>query len=141
MAYSGRMGTDGLLDTLRAFFARRGRSVVCAYLYGSTARGEARPASDVDIAVLLCHTPPATVEGLGFDLAGDLERLLSRRVDLVILNRASPDLVHRVLRDGVLLHESDRRLRVAFETRSRAEYFDVLPYLREYRRSSAGRPS
>lgn len=134
------MATDAFLETLRAFFADHGRAIACAYLYGSAARGEAGPASDVDIAVLLPHMPPATLQGLAFDLAGDIERLIGRRVDIVVLNRAAPDLVHRVLRDGVLLHESDRRSRVTFETRSRAEYFDVLPYLRQYRRSSAGRP-
>jgi predicted nucleotidyltransferase len=126
------------IETLRAFFAARGAAIACAYLFGSAARGAARRGSDLDIAVLLPETPPATLEGLAFDLAGEIERLLGRPVDIVVLNRAAPDLVHRILRDGVLLHESDRRARVAFETRSRAEYFDVLPHLQRYRRAAVG---
>ena len=114
------MAGDAVVDALRAFFAGRAQSVVCAYLYGSAARGEAHRGSDVDIA-------------------GEIERVIGKPVDIVVLNRASPDLVHRVLRDGVLLHESDRRARIEFETRKRAEYFDVLPYLRQYRRSIARR--
>lgn len=131
------MAEQALVDRLRAFFAGRAQGIACAYLYGSTARGEAGPASDLDIAVLLRETPPATLDGLAFDLGGEIERAVGRPVDILVLNRASPDLVHRVLRDGILVHESDRRARVAFETRKRAEYFDVLPYLRQYRRSVA----
>jgi len=132
-----RMTREPLVDTLRAFFARHAESIVCAYLYGSTARGEARARSDVDIAVLFKQTPPATLDGLGFDLAGEIERAISKPVDIVVLNRTPADLVHRILRDGILLHEGDRRARIEFETRKRAEYFDLLPYLREYRRSVA----
>jgi hypothetical protein len=42
--------------------------------------------------------------------------------------------VHRVLRDGVLLLDHDRSARIAFEVRSRNEYFDLLPILERYRR-------
>jgi predicted nucleotidyltransferase len=132
------MARQAPADRLRAVFARRADCVACAYLFGSAARGEARAGSDIDIAVLLRDAPPATVDGLAFDIGGEIERATGTPVDIVVLNRASPDLVHRVLRDGVLVHESDRRTRVAFETRKRAEYFDVLPYLRQYRRSAAG---
>lgn len=131
------MAAEALVDALRSLLARHANRIACAYLYGSTARDESRPSSDLDVAVLFRETPPATLEGLGLDIAGEIERALGKRADIVVLNRAAPDLVHRILRDGVLVHESDRRMRVAFETRKRAEYFDVLPYLREYRRSVA----
>jgi predicted nucleotidyltransferase len=133
------MGAQPLIDALRSLLARHANRIACAYLYGSTARGESHAGSDIDVAVLFRDTPPATLEGLGLDIAGDIERALGKRADIVVLNRAAPDLVHRILRDGVLVHESDRRMRVAFETRKRAEYFDVLPYLRQYRRSGASR--
>lgn len=131
------MPRQDLVATLRGAFARRPKSIVCAYLYGSAAREEDGAASDVDVAVLLTPPPPPTLEGLGLDLAGELERVVRRRVDIVVINRAPADLVHRVLRDGILLYESDRRSRIEFEARSRAQYFDLLPYLREYRRSVA----
>jgi predicted nucleotidyltransferase len=127
-----------LVDILSACLSSRGSSIACAYLFGSVARGEARPTSDIDLAVLFKQDPPSTLEGLGFDIAGDIERALGSPVDIVVLNRASPDLVHRVLRDGILVHESDPGARIRFETRKRAEYFDVLPYLKQYRRA-AGR--
>ena len=39
---------------------------------------------------------------------------LSRPIQLVVLNGAPPDLVHRVLRDGQLLCERDRSARIRF---------------------------
>jgi predicted nucleotidyltransferase len=114
------MAREAPLDTLRAVLARRAERVTCAYLFGSAARAQARAGSDLDIAVLLREPPPATVEGLAFEIGGEIERATGTPVDIVVLNRASPDLVHRVLRDGVLVHESDPRARVAFETRKRA---------------------
>jgi hypothetical protein len=116
--------------------------LVCAYLFGSAARGEDRPGSDLDVAVLFRDDPPRTLAGLHLDLADRLTGALGgRRVDLVVLNRAPVDLVHRVLRDGVLLLERDRSARIRFEVRARNEYFDLLPHLERYRRGrdEAGR--
>lgn len=123
-------------DRVADVLERQGADLVCAYLFGSEARGEAGAESDVDLAVLFTKEPPPSLDGLGLDIAADLEHALGRNVDLVVLNRASPDLVHRVLRDGILIHEKDHAERVRFEVKSRSEYFDVLPYLREYRRAA-----
>lgn len=53
-----------------------------------------------------------------------MERLLGRPVQAVVLDRAPVDLIHRVLRDGRLAHESDRSPRIAFEVAARREYLD-----------------
>ncbi len=107
----------------------------CAYLFGSSARGDERPGSDVDVAVLFRDDPPRTLAGLHLDLADRLTGALGgRRVDLVVLNHAPVDLVHRVLRDGLLLLERDRSARIRFEVDARNEYFDLLPHLQRYRR-------
>jgi hypothetical protein len=50
-------------------------------------------------------------------------------VDLVVLNAAPVDLVHRVLRDGILLLERDPVERIRFETKARSELLrlETLP--------------
>jgi hypothetical protein len=58
---------------------------------------------------------------------------MGRPVDLVVLNRAPVDLIHRVLRAGILIHERNPAARIRFEVQARNEYFDLLPYLWQYR--------
>jgi predicted nucleotidyltransferase len=111
--------------------------VIVAYLFGSASRGELRPSSDVDVAVLVAAEPAGpTLSSLRLSLQSDLHEAAHRSVDLVILNQASPDLIHRVLRDGVLLVERDRSARIRFEVSARNEYFDVLPFLNRYREAA-----
>jgi predicted nucleotidyltransferase len=126
-------------DELRMLLAAAPPEVVAAYLFGSVARGTAGPRSDVDVGVLLKAAPEPTLEGYLFDYEGVLERNLRKPVQLVVLNTAPPDLVHRVLRDGHLVLERDRSARIQFEVRSRNEYFDPLPFLRRYRPAAPSR--
>lgn len=58
-------------------------------------------------------------------------------MQVVALNRASPDLVHRVLRDGRLILDRDRAARIRFEVRSRNDYFDMTRIRALYRRYPA----
>lgn len=119
--------------TLGEHLARHEPGVYAAYLFGSVARGEATPNSDVDVGILLDGGVPTTLAELPTRLAEDLSALLGRTVDLVVLDGASPDLIHRVLRDGHLLLDRNRSRRIAFEVKARNEYFDLKPYLDRYR--------
>ncbi len=119
-------------DILRGFFAKDPHGASAVYLFGSVARGTSRPTSDVDIAVLLARAPSG-FDGLSLDLEGSLESALGQRAQVVVMNSAPVDLVHRILRDGRLVYEGDHRARVAFEVKARNEYFDLLPYLERYR--------
>jgi predicted nucleotidyltransferase len=137
------MDTKALTDVLVAYFRQAPVPVVCAYLFGSNARDEARPESDIDVAVLLFPERDQASRGGGrpagllTTVQGDLERLLHRPVDLVDMRRAPVDLIHRILRDGHLVCERDTVERVRFEVDKRNEYFDLLPFLRRYRRGQA----
>jgi predicted nucleotidyltransferase len=108
--------------------------LLAAYLFGSVARGTDTSGSDVDVGILLHTAPSGALDDLRFTLEGDLERALGRRTQIVVLNNAPPDLVHRVLRDGRLLLERNRAARIRFEVRARNQYFDLLPILNRYRR-------
>lgn len=124
------------IDRLQRYFASHADGIVCAYLFGSTARGDERPGSDIDVGVLLESDPAPTLTESGVRLADGLERNLGRPVDVVLLNRAPVDLVHRVLRDGVLVFDGDPTRRIQFEVRSRSLFFDLKPILDQYRRKA-----
>ena len=114
--------------------------LVAAYIFGSVARGTDHPQSDVDVGILLRTAPPGELDGLRFSIEGELERVLGRRCQIVVLNNAPPDLVHRVLRDGQLLVDRNPAVRIEFEVRARNEYFDLLPILLRYRGREAVSP-
>lgn len=114
---------------LRRFF--EGHPVVVAvYLFGSQAKGTAGPTSDVDVAILLDDAFNLQAHPMfRLELTAKLERYLKTPVDLLILNQANLVLRNQVLKYGRLLFEHDHRQRVAFEVRSRQDYFDFKPML------------
>ena len=131
------MNHKNIQHRLREFFAESpatAAGVAAAWLFGSFARGDARDGSDVDVAVLFHRAPEPASEALPLELDGEIDRLLGRTVQVVALNTAPADLRVRVLRDGVLLLDRDPSLRIRFEVRTRNEWFDLRPILREYRR-------
>lgn len=130
------MDHEHLLQRLQAVLGEHRDAVACAYLFGSRARGQGRPASDVDVAVLFRQPQGRELLGPGVSLRADMEESLGLEVDLIDLQAAPVDLVHRVLRDGVLLMDAAPEQRIAFEVDARNRYFDLLPYLQEYRKGT-----
>lgn len=126
-----------LTKLLRDYFEGHSEGLDAVYLYGSVARGDSREDSDVDLGLLCSESADRGFFGVRSRLEDDLEHLLGRSVQAVVLDTASPDFVHRVLRDGVLMYERDPSSRIRFEVSARREYLDLLPVLREYRRVKA----
>jgi predicted nucleotidyltransferase len=88
------------LDEIEALGTRLGElcrkyGIAELAVFGSVARGNAGPDSDVDL--LYVRVPGNDLGMAYFDLQEDLERLFGRRVDLV-----AKDGLHRVIRDQVL---------------------------------------
>src|SRR5215213_7897522 len=85
-----------------------------AVLFGSTARGQARKGSDVDLGVLLS---PDTQEARNKAQA-ELGRAAEQEVDVIFLNAAPPLLRFEISRDGVLLLEREEGLWTGFKARA-----------------------
>ena len=150
MTEGGPIGSlDPLLPALRDTFHRCG--VALAYLYGSQARDDAGPLSDVDVAVLF--QPDVSRSDRGdrlIHLIGELTSVFKRSdVFVADLVNASPLLRHRVYRHGILLFCADDRIRVKFMTEALRDYEDTRPlrdlqwhYLRQrIANNTVGRPS
>lgn len=134
------MSTTSIEQALRELFAAKPGAIIAAYLFGSVARGTAGARSDVDVAVLYAVAPPATLEGLPLDLESRIEKLAGRPAQVVVMNTARVELIHRILRDGVLLLDRDPSARIRFEVQARNAFFDLQPILARYRRRSLPAP-
>lgn len=101
---------DPVVEALRN--ALRGRKDVrLALLFGSRARGRARPDSDADVAVL----------GKDLDLlalAADLSGAAGVEVHVVSLDDPGYPLLNAILRDGIILHEAERYADAAWRSRA-----------------------
>jgi hypothetical protein len=82
---------------LKLALARGARKV---RLFGSVARGDSRPDSDIDILVEM-DPSRSLIDRVGLRL--DLEELLQRRVDLVTERSLYPPIRARVLSEAISL--------------------------------------
>lgn len=103
--------------------------IEAAILFGSEASQSADRESDIDIALLYDFGK----EPKGLDLLQfkeDLSVLMERKVDIVILNTASPIIAMQAVKNGIPLYIHDARAYSDFEIRLITDYAD-LKRLRE----------
>jgi predicted nucleotidyltransferase len=131
------MPEPSLAENAREVLEGAPAEVLAVYLYGSRARGTGSAHSDLDLGILLRDAPRPTLRSAARRIEDDVERAVRVPVQAVVLNTASADLTHRVLRDGILLLDRDRAARIRFEVRTRNDYFDLAPIRRLYRRVPA----
>jgi predicted nucleotidyltransferase len=120
-----------LVDRLRSRISSL-PSVRLAVLFGSTARGEARPRSDVDLGVLLDPDTPV----LRREVEAALGSAAEREVDVIFLADAPPLLRFEISRDGVLLFEKEEGLWTAVKVRAMVDWWDWAPYSRLFTKAA-----
>jgi len=104
---------------LRDYFEER-EDIAFAILFGSAARGKVRKEGDIDIAIYF--RPEKDVEWENFGkrykdenrIAIDLEVLLKKEIDLVVLNRARSILADEIIRKGDPILIRDRGMFMDF---------------------------
>ena len=121
MAKLAGLSPSGLEEAV-ALIDRR-FSPAAILLYGSAAAGQLRRDSDIDIAILFGDRAPDR-----FELAAaqtDIEALVGRDVDLVVLDTASPILSMEVLRQHRVLMNRQPELLEDFVVKTLGAYFDL----------------
>jgi predicted nucleotidyltransferase len=118
---------DALLQRLREALSARG-DVTLAVLFGSGARGELKPSSDLDVALRLEPLPDAWELG---GLVADLMKATGRRVDVVLLSQVRSTLLRHEISKGMLLLGNKDEW-VEFRRQAMREWRDFEPRFRRY---------
>ena len=93
---------EKIIEVLRRYFENRS-DVLLAFLFGSVSKTHYGVLSDIDVAVYL-------KEGANeIKIWCEIERLLKKEVDLLVLNRAIPTVAWEAIR-GIPLTVKDRGL-------------------------------
>lgn len=127
-----------LLQKLKKYFEKR-EDVTMAFVFGSQAKGAGLPGSDVDVAVYL------KPEGKKLEweeertwpeedkIWADIEKILDKNVDLLVLNRASSSIAFNVLQTGVPLIIKNRFLYLKFFLIISSAAIDFREFIKDYR--------
>jgi predicted nucleotidyltransferase len=119
-------------DNIRKILAME-PSIEVAYLYGSVAVGIAGENSDIDIGVLLNSSYVDTLDyKFESNLALKIEAVLSKEVDLRIINKAPIYAQYEVIRPAQPICCANDSVRINFETQVLSQYLDMLPYWELY---------
>ncbi|ETR69502.1 MAG: DNA polymerase subunit beta [Candidatus Magnetoglobus multicellularis str. Araruama] len=97
------------------------------YLFGSYAKGAAKPDSDIDIAIFIDNKTYDFMDDLHFSVF--MEEKCRRPVEILVMQRVSPIVQHEVLKTGIRLYERDAQKRSQLELQSFRYYLDAKYYL------------
>ncbi|MEK7557934.1 MAG: nucleotidyltransferase domain-containing protein [Patescibacteria group bacterium] len=110
-------------------------NVVFTYLFGSQVKGKTDFESDVDLAVYLNESCKDFFK-TRLVLIEIIQDVLKKKVDIVILNEIkSIFLKFVIIKEGKVIFEKNHEKRVDFELKIMREYYDFLPFIKEYNKA------
>ncbi|MCF6155804.1 MAG: nucleotidyltransferase domain-containing protein [Candidatus Brocadia sp.] len=131
------MNTNNIVEKLKVYFEKRDE-ISFAFLFGSWARGQDGIDSDVDIAIYFVP------EGKGYDwektafrsnyeksIWVDIEKIVEKEVDLLILNRAASTIADSALR-GIPIIIKNHTIYMDFLLRITSEAIDFRQWVESY---------
>lgn len=119
-----------IIEKLKCFFSNQ-NDICFAYIFGSLARNDVRPLSDVDIAVYFQEKDyKQDLFEKRLELLHRLYQLLgTEKIDLIILNKSPLELNYRILKYGNLISENKTEKRRVFHEKIIHDYLDLHPFL------------
>jgi hypothetical protein len=116
------------------------QEVLFAYLYGSSIFQSIPFDSDIDVAVYLKPSDIKSYIRKEERLTSALiAKLHKDKIDLRILNALPFLLQYNVIKEGIPIFVRDESERVDFEIRVMSRFFELKPYLDEYRQMLSSR--
>jgi predicted nucleotidyltransferase len=117
--------------------------VLFSYLYGSYARGDAHPFSDIDIGIYLEDIPAQKVLDIELSLALDIDEALGHisNVDARSMTDMPLMMKGNIVTEGILIYSIDEPSRVEFEINIRKAFFDFSPVIKRYHKAYLARIS
>ena len=103
-------------------------AVKAVYLFGSLALGRYNSLSDIDLAYL-SQDKIDDIENLHYDLCCFLK---TEEVDFINLKKVPLSNKYEIISHGKLVYCSDQEYLADFKENVYLNYFDFLPYLKEY---------
>ena len=100
-------------------------SIIAIILFGSVARGQARPISDIDLCIITKRDIPETEES-------DLLSYGSEKIDVSLFRDLPPTIRFRVIKEGKTLFCRDPLALHRIKVDTVREYLDTAPLIRKY---------
>jgi hypothetical protein len=100
-------------------------SVIAIILFGSVARGQARPISDIDLCIITKKeiTEPEQIDLLSYG---------SEKIDVSLFRDLPPTIRFRVIKEGKTLFCRDPLAHHRIKVDTVREYLDTAPLIRKY---------
>lgn len=110
-------------------FAKKDKDILAVYLFGSRAVKKENAFSDYDLAVLLRNGSEDFYHAKQLSLASSFGFIIgTKKIDILILNNASPRIIHQVIKYGKVVYQKSQYIRAVFEARMHSEYLDYKYY-------------
>ncbi|MBF0395160.1 MAG: nucleotidyltransferase domain-containing protein [Desulfobacterales bacterium] len=111
------MKHDSLISHFLSVFEKYKNKVIFSYLFGSLARGDYSPLSDIDIAVFLSKKKKESDFDIKLSLYNDFNKIFKRNdIDVLILNTTKNlILLDEIVRNGLVVYDTCPEIREEFE--------------------------
>lgn len=122
------MKTENLVAIIRKVL-KNYKEIRVAYLFGSTAKKKESNLSDIDIGIYLDpKLPQKRQTDLILEIASELEKALKKRVDVVVMNKASPSLNFEIIKCNTPIITMSKIEKVKLEHKIMQKYLDRRYY-------------